>query len=430
MKKTNKIIPLDVRGTTKTASELTSQELEALQYMKKCGKLDMVNVQKQADMIKRNKYLEMNPWEISEPKSDKFWRVYIPDKSKKSGRRQIKRTTRKGVEDAIIDYWKKESDHIYFSNAFLEWKDVQKLIGVSGNTLLKYKSDYKRFFSDTDFEEMDIRDITSKTVSVFMIQTIKRLNLKPKAGSALWGIINGVMKNAKINRQISENPCEYINTRLFQKHYDKSKKTAAERTLNPEEAGKLYQVLRESEQEKPTHMQVYAVELAMMTAMRVGELAGLYWSDIDYENGILNISKSEKHDRATNTYYISETKNEKERFIPLTDQMIDLFKRLEQVRTKYNITDKYLFATATEHCTPESISECARYKCEQAGIPIKSIHAIRRTLNSRMRVNGADSVTTAALIGNTPEVNENFYTYDVSGHEYKKELIRKASLCG
>lgn len=177
MKKTNKIIPLDVRGTTKTATELTSQELEALQYMKKCGKLDMVNVQKQADMIKRNEYLSMNPWKISEPKSDKFWRGYIPDKSKPNGRRQIKRTTRKGVEDAIIDYWKKESDHIYFSDAFQEWKDIQELIGVSGNTLLKYKSDYKRFFSGTDFEKMDIRDITSQTISVFMIQTIKCLKL-------------------------------------------------------------------------------------------------------------------------------------------------------------------------------------------------------------------------------------------------------------
>ena len=47
-----------------------------------------------------------------------------------------------------------------------------------------------------------------------------------------------------------------------------------------------------------------------------------------------------------------------------------------------------------------------------------------------MRVNGADSVTTAALIGNTPDVNENFYTYDVSESDYKKELIRKVSLCG
>ena len=51
-------------------------------------------------------------------------------------------------------------------------------------------------------------------------------------------------------------------------------------------------------------------------------------------------------------------------------------------------------------------------------------------MNSRMRVNGADSVTTAVLIGNTPEVNENFYTYDVSESDYKKELIRKVSLCG
>ena len=42
-----------------------------------------------------------------------------------------------------------------------------------------------------------------------------------------------------------------------------------------------------------------------------------------------------------------------------------------------------------------------------------------------MRVNGADSVTTAVLIGNTPEVNENFYTYDVSKSDYKKELYNK-----
>ena len=28
--------------------------------------------------------------------------------------------------------------------------------------------------------------------------------------------------------------------------------------------------------------------------------------------------------------------------------------------------------------------KCARYKCEQAKIPVKSIHAIRRTLNSRI----------------------------------------------
>ena len=42
-----------------------------------------------------------------------------------------------------------------------------------------------------------------------------------------------------------------------------------------------------------------------------------------------------------------------------------------------------------------------------------------------MRVNGADSVTTAALIRNTPEVNENFYTYDVSESDYKKSLSVK-----
>ena len=43
-----------------------------------------------------------------------------------------------------------------------------------------------------------------------------------------------------------------------------------------------------------------------------------------------------------------------------------------------------------------------------------------------MRVNGADSVTTAVLIGNTPEVNGNFYTYDAVSYThldvYKRQV--------
>ena len=54
MRKNNKDIKTNIREITKNEIKLSSQELEGLQYMKKCAKLDMVNVQKQADMIKRN----------------------------------------------------------------------------------------------------------------------------------------------------------------------------------------------------------------------------------------------------------------------------------------------------------------------------------------------------------------------------------------
>ena len=50
MRKNNKDIKTNIREITKNEIKLSSQELEALQYMKKCGKLDMVNVQTQADM--------------------------------------------------------------------------------------------------------------------------------------------------------------------------------------------------------------------------------------------------------------------------------------------------------------------------------------------------------------------------------------------
>lgn len=45
-----------------------------------------------------------------------------------------------------------------------------------------------------------------------------------------------------------------------------------------------------------------------------------------------------------------------------------------------------------------------RNKCEQAGISVKSIHALRRTLNSKMKCRGVSSTVAASLLGHTEEV--------------------------
>ena len=58
---------------------------------------------------------------------------------------------------------------------------------------------------------------------------------------------------------------------------------------------------------------------------------------------------------------------------------------------------------------------------------IKSIHAIRRTINSRMRCNGVSATLASSLIGNTERVNDRNYTYDVSELEEKREIIDRAT---
>jgi integrase len=56
----------------------------------------------------------------------------------------------------------------------------------------------------------------------------------------------------------------------------------------------------------------------------------------------------------------------------------------------------------------------------------KSIHAMRRTLNSNLKCNGVSTTVAAALLGHTERVNEENYTYDVSSISEKRQMIEMA----
>ena len=58
----------------------------------------------------------------------------------------------------------------------------------------------------------------------------------------------------------------------------------------------------------------------------------------------------------------------------------------------------------------------------------KSIHAIRRTLNSNMRCAGVPAPVAAAILGHTEKVNNENYTYDITTMKEKEEVLKAASV--
>ena len=54
---------------------------------------------------------------------------------------------------------------------------------------------------------------------------------------------------------------------------------------------------------------------------------------------------------------------------------------------------------------------------------VKSIHAIRRTFNSNLKCNGVSTTVASSLLGHTERVNEQNYTYDVTGMAEKIAVI-------
>ena len=162
----------------------------------------------------------------------------------------------------------------------------------------------------------------------------------------------------------------------------------------------------------------------MYTGMRVGELAALRWEDINFSQKEIIVRHSEKHNRLTNEYTISTTKNSKIRKIPLTDEMQDVLLRVKEAEIKNGFISEWVFSDENGRVHSRVISNCARNRTASKEFTNqKSIHAIRRTINSDMRCNGVSPVVTASLLGHTVKVNNENYTYDVSDMSYKASVI-------
>ena len=391
--------------------------------------IDLTYVQEQIEMKKREEILKAHQYSIWQGKDGK-WYTYLPSEEK--GRKLCKRTTEKGINDLIVKLYKdndknKQQMEYRFDNCWKLWKKKQISYGVSSNTVSKYNSDYKRYFEGTDFEKSDIRKITEEDITVFIISKIQELNLKEKAGKALWGYISGVFKSARINKKITENPCSYVETKRFCKFYNREQKLLENRILSNHDIKLLEERIQKDHEEKPYYIQSYAIELAIYTGMRVGELAALRWSNISLSEDISVLSESERLDRLNKEYVISGTKTGKTRIFPMTDKIKSFFRNLKKTEMRYGILGEFVFSNENGRITARSISECMRRKCSQAGIDERGIHALRRTLNSKMRFDGVSATVDASLLGHTEKVNQENYTYDITGMDYKRKIIQKVN---
>ena len=214
--------------------------------------------------------------------------------------------------------------------------------------------------------------------------------------------------------------------RFFNRDY----KSIEERTVNDNDLEKLIQELHNSQIKKPQYIPSYAVELAIYTGMRVGEISGLRWENICRDKGYILINTSEKFNEKKKIWYTEGTKTGKERRFPLSDEIISLLERTKKAEMKYGYVGEFVFQNEKGRVNTRSISHCIRYRCKKAGIEEKCIHAVRRTFNSKMKMAGASSAVAASLLGHSERVNESNYTYDISQMEYKREIVSEISKIG
>ena len=394
-------------------------DIENLQYALDNNIIDLAYMQEQIKMKKRQKYLEQHEFKIWKGNDDKY-RTYLPDEKK--GRRLLKRSNKSDIEDEIVNYYKllEEKSQITFQKMYWKWRKVQDEL-VCENTTCKYDTDYIRFFKDTDFEKTVMEKLNEEDIKVFLCSTIKRKTLNKKAAKTLFGYINNVVKSARVNKIIVDNPMEFLEAKQFYKYCTEVKKPIEKKIVSDKEMHLLYEQFNRDYQEQPEYIPTYAVEFATLTGFRVAEISALKWDSITDEYII--VDKSEKYNRKTKEYYIDKTKNQKERIFPLTTEIKDLLNRVKKAEMKSVYICEWVFANENGRIHAPIISSCTKNKCRQVGITEKGIHAYRKTVNSKMRCNGVSSVVAASLLGHSQEVNEEYYTFDVASLEDKIKVV-------
>lgn len=390
---------------------------ELLKYAIDNDIIDLSYVQDIINMKRRKEYLEKHPFKIWDS-DDGYTRTYLPKGN--GDRRLIKRRSRKDVEDIVVDYWKNQSDNT-FAKRFEIWVNRQQMCGRSPNSIARYWSDYNRFIKDDNIEILDIRSINEEMIADFLRRQLTQKKVPYKTLKGLFSEINGVFNKSMIDKVVDKNPCIYIDLPMFkQLCIEKDNKSSEMRTLSTTERKSLITKLNN----KNTIVH-FAVEFAMYTGMRVGELSGLMWQDIN-EKSIV-ICRSEKYNRLTKEHYISTTKNNKVRTIPLTENMAEVLSKVKEMEIENGWLGEFVFMNQNGRIHASTISDCARNNTMSSDFTsTKSIHAIRRTLNSTMKSNGVPATVAAALLGHTVRVNEDNYTYDVLDISAKYDIMQSA----
>jgi integrase len=229
----------------------------------------------------------------------------------------------------------------------------------------------------------------------FLIEnpTLKGLTRKPATVNRYIASLSLIMTYAcRELRWIDENPCFNL---------VKLKEPAGRnRVLSQEEMNSLLTASQASR--SPFLFPI--VLIALTTGARLGEILGLKWEDVDFEN---------------NAAHLRDTKNSTPRSIPLIDLVSH---ELKQIYTRKNPGKEHIFASRTAFGKKLDIKKSWQEALKRAKINNLRFHDLRHTYATLAAKQGASNIELATAMGHKTLQMLKRYTH------LEAEITRKYSV--
>ena len=169
-----------------------------------------------------------------------------------------------------------------------------------------------------------------------------------------------------------------------------------------------------------------AIILTVFTGVRLGELMGLEWQDVDFKTGIISINRSSQYLSDKGIFTKSPKTESSVREVAIPDFIVSLLKEYklwyeEQksiVGDFWNDSDRLFVQVDGNPITPSTISKWFEKFIKQIGLPVITFHGLRHTNATLLIAQQVDVATVSARLGHAQiTTTYNFYVHPLKSHD-------------
>ncbi len=251
--------------------------------------------------------------------------------------------------------------------------------------------------------DMPLAEVKRGDVRSILLSHFKK-GLSRSSVCLIRDVISGVMGYAVDEELLPANPVTGITKRLG---LERGGKRTKFEPFTPEEAHLFLDAALEGFRAD------YPMFLAMFrTGMRLGEVLGLHWGDIDWNGKFILVQRSYKNQK------INPTKTGRTRRVDMSDQLLETLRGLyrqrkaEALHAGQSEVVPFVFHRKGEPMAQNSVRNTFKRILRKAGLRDFRIHDIRHTFASLLLTNGQSPVYVKEQLGHSSIQ----MTVDIYGH--------------
>ena len=160
--------------------------------------------------------------------------------------------------------------------------------------------------------------------------------------------------------------------------------------------------------------------LTVYTGIRLGELRGLKWQDVNAGKGMLHVQRTvervAQEDGTTCLAVLTPKTESSNRWIPIPQEMMRVLKPDQRLPETYLLTGGEIIPD------PRTMQNRYRALLKRIGVPYRNFHALRHTYATRCIEQGIDAKSVSELLGHS-DVRTTLRLYVHASMDYKSKAV-------